>query len=106
MANNPEVHAIGEIWCVSLWEMRTLLVERYGFQEGQRQSLQLVVDGLKLTPVAPTFIDARDAILLADRVNNNGANQCLIWKAFAASRAEPFRRSPLPCRRGRSSPMG
>jgi uncharacterized protein (TIGR03437 family) len=83
IANNTEVHAIGEIWCLMLWEMRTLLVERYGFQEGQRQSLQLVVDGMKLTPVAPTLIDARDAILLADRVNNNGANQCLIWKAFA-----------------------
>jgi uncharacterized protein (TIGR03437 family) len=83
VANNTEVHAIGEIWCAALWEMRNLLVERYGFQDGQRQSLQMVVDGLKLTPLAPTFIDARDAILLADRVNNNGANQCLIWKAFA-----------------------
>ena len=49
----------------------------------QRQSLQLVVDGLKLTPNAPTFLDARNAIIVADRVNNGGANQCLIWQAFA-----------------------
>lgn len=83
IADNTESHAIGEIWCAMLWEMRALLVERYGFQEGQRQSVQLVVDGMKLTPSAPTLADARDAILLADRVNNNGANQCLIWKAFA-----------------------
>jgi uncharacterized protein (TIGR03437 family) len=79
----PLVHGIGEIWCSMLWEMRTLLIKQYGFREGQRQSIQLVVDGLKLTPLAPTFLDARDAILLADRINNNGANQCLIGKAFA-----------------------
>jgi uncharacterized protein (TIGR03437 family) len=78
-----EVHAAGEIWCNMLWEMRALLIGRYGFSEGQRQSIQLVIDGLKLTPTFPSFIDARDAILLADRVNNQGANQCLIWQAFA-----------------------
>lgn len=83
IAINPEVHRIGEIWCSALWEMRALLIKKYGFNEGQRQSIQLVVDGLKLTPNAPTFLDARDAILLADRVNNNGANQCLLWQAFA-----------------------
>jgi uncharacterized protein (TIGR03437 family) len=78
-----EVHAGGEIWCSMLWEMRALLIERYGFHEGQRQTIQLVVDGLKMTPTSPSFIDARDAIMLADRVNNQGANQCLIWQAFA-----------------------
>jgi uncharacterized protein (TIGR03437 family) len=77
------VHDAGEIWCTTLWEMRALLIKQHGFREGQRQSLQLVVDGLKLTPSSPTFIDARDAILLADRVNNRGANQCQLWKAFA-----------------------
>ncbi len=77
------VHRIGEIWCLTLWEMRAALIQRYGFAEGQRQSIQLVVDGLKLTPNAPGLIEARDAILLADRVNNNGANQCLMWQAFA-----------------------
>ena len=80
---SSSVHATGEIWCSALWEMRALLIQKYGFREGQRQSIQLVVDGLKLTPPDPTFLDARDAILLADRVNNNGANQCLMWQAFA-----------------------
>jgi uncharacterized protein (TIGR03437 family) len=83
ITENTESHAVGEVWCSLLWEMRRLLVERYGFVEGQKQSLQLVVDGLKLTPPAPTFLDARDAILLADRINNGGTNQCLIGKAFA-----------------------
>lgn len=83
VALRVQVHAIGEIWCNGLWEMRAQLIQRYGFKEGQRQSLQLVVDGMKLTPRAPSLIDARNGILLADRVNNNGANQCLIWGAFA-----------------------
>jgi Fungalysin metallopeptidase (M36)/IPT/TIG domain/Kelch motif len=83
LGDMQEVHAGGEIWCSMLWEMRALLIGRYGFREGQQQSIQLVIDGLKMTPTFPTFIDARDAILLADRVNNQGANQCLIWQAFA-----------------------
>jgi uncharacterized protein (TIGR03437 family) len=83
VALRNQVHALGEIWCNTLLEMRALLIQRYGFQEGQRQSIQLVVDGLKLTPRAPTFIDARNAILLADRVNNRSANQCLLWQAFS-----------------------
>ncbi|MFN0122633.1 MAG: M36 family metallopeptidase [Blastocatellia bacterium] len=80
---SSSVHAAGEIWCVTLWEMRAALLRKYGFQAGTRQTLQLVVDGMKLTPLDPAFTDARDAILLADRVNNNGANQCLLWESFA-----------------------
>jgi uncharacterized protein (TIGR03437 family) len=83
IALSTQVHRVGEIWCNTLWEMRALLIKQLGFTEGQRQSLQLVVDGLKLSPGSPSFLDARDAILLADRVNNNGANQCLLWQAFA-----------------------
>ncbi len=80
---NPLPHPVGEIWCATLWDLRALLIKQYGFQEGQRQSIQLVIDGMKLTPIEPSFLEARDAILLADRVNNNGANQCLLWQAFA-----------------------
>jgi hypothetical protein len=45
--------------------------------------MQLVIDGLKLTPCNPGFVDGRDAILLADQINNGGANQAYIWAAFA-----------------------
>jgi len=83
IALNTQVHRVGEIWCLSLWEMRAALIKKHGYAEGQRQSIQLVVDGMKLSPGNPTFIEARDAILLADRTNNNGANQCLLWQAFA-----------------------
>lgn len=83
-------HAIGEIWCATLWDMYWNLVETHGFDSdlytgngGNNIALQLVIDGLKLQNCSPTFLDARDAILLADQVNNNSANHCLIWKAFA-----------------------
>ena len=81
---SPSVHAAGEIWCVALWDMRARLIGQYGFTEGQRLSLQLVVDGLKLTPPEPDFLEAREAILLADRAVNRGANQRLLWQAFAS----------------------
>src|SRR5262245_9373492 len=82
IARSAEVHDVGEIWCNTLLEMRAQLIRKHGFQEGQRQSIQLVVDGLKLAPANPTFLDARNAIMLADKLNNGGANQCAIWEAF------------------------
>src|SRR4029450_2289079 len=45
--------------------------------------MQLVIDGLKLQPCNPGFVDGRDAILLADQMNYGGQHQCAIWKAFA-----------------------
>ncbi|HXG64505.1 MAG TPA: M36 family metallopeptidase, partial [Blastocatellia bacterium] len=79
----PEVHAQGEVWCNMLWEMRQELIARYGFEAGRATAERLVIDGLKMTPIAPLFTDARDAILLADRATNGGANQDLIWRVFA-----------------------
>ncbi|HEX8090253.1 MAG TPA: M36 family metallopeptidase, partial [Blastocatellia bacterium] len=80
---NTEVHAQGTVWCSILWDMRQALIERYGFDAGRQTAERLVVGGLKVTPLAPTFIDARNAILVADRAINGGANQDLIWRAFA-----------------------
>ncbi|MEZ6089917.1 MAG: M36 family metallopeptidase [Pirellulaceae bacterium] len=50
---------------------------------GNNLALQLVMDGLKLQPANPTMIDARDAILLADQINNDSRNHRAIWTAFA-----------------------
>ncbi len=97
IAKSTEVHNVGEIWCNTLLEMRALLIRKLGYQEGQRQSLQLVVDGLKLTAAAPTFVDARNGILLADKVNNGGANQCTLWQAFS-KRGMGFSASTLDAR--------
>jgi extracellular elastinolytic metalloproteinase len=83
-------HGVGSVWAVTLWEMYWNLIDAYGFDPnfytgsgGNNLALQLVMDGLKLQPCNPTFVEARDAILTADLVNNGGVNQCLIWEAFA-----------------------
>ena len=77
-----EVHHQGEVWAAMLWEVRANLIHKYGFSANQLM-LQLVTDGLKLTPPTPTYVEARDAILLADQINNGGANVNEIWRGFA-----------------------
>jgi extracellular elastinolytic metalloproteinase len=86
------VHAIGTIWATILYEVYWNLVDKHGFtpfwfdatqQKGNIMTMQLVIGGLALQPCNPTFLTARDAILAADRTYYGGANQCLIWKAFA-----------------------
>ncbi len=83
-------HGVGFVWCTMLWDMTWAFIDQYGFDPniytgtgGNNIALQLVMDGMKLQPCDPGFVDGRDAILQADMINNNGANQCLIWEAFA-----------------------
>jgi hypothetical protein len=78
-----EVHSQGEVWCMMLWEMRANLIRKHGPEAGNNLALQLVTDGLKLSPPNPNFVQARDAILLADRMWSGGANASEIWSAFA-----------------------
>ncbi len=87
---NTEVHYVGFVWCSVLYDMYLDLLDKYGFDEnmytgkgGNNKALQIVVEGLKLQPCSPGFLDARDAIILADSILNGGANKLLIWKAFA-----------------------
>jgi len=84
------VHAIGEIWCNALWDMSWLLIDQFGFSDdptngsaGNNIAIRLVMEGMKLQPCGPGFLDSRDAILLADAVLYNNAHRCLIWQAFA-----------------------
>jgi hypothetical protein len=42
-----------------------------------------MMDGLKLQPCSPGFVDGRNAILQADSIDFGGADACLIWNAFA-----------------------
>jgi hypothetical protein len=44
----------------------------------------LMMRGMQLSPCNPTFVDSRDAILLADRERFGGENQAIIWRAFAS----------------------
>ncbi len=77
-----ERHNAGEAWCMALMECRAEFMERYGFGGNQRM-LQLVIDGMMLSPSSPTFLDARDAILSADWTDNAGDNLDVLWAAFA-----------------------
>ncbi|HWN93701.1 MAG TPA: M36 family metallopeptidase [Methylomirabilota bacterium] len=81
--NAAEVHNQGEVWCVALWEARANLINKHGFTIGSQLILQLVTDGMNLSPADPNFLQARDAIILADLVNNGGANRNELWAAFA-----------------------
>ena len=83
-------HGVGSVWCSMLYDMYWNLIDKYGYDSnlytgkgGNNRALQLVIDGLKLQPCNPGFIDARDAILAADKMNNNGADSALIWSTFA-----------------------
>ncbi len=78
-----EIHNQGEIWCAALWEARANLIAQYNFATGNQLILQLVTDGMNLTPANPTFTQARDAVLQADLVDTGGANQRVLWLAFA-----------------------
>jgi hypothetical protein len=78
-----EVHNQGEVWCVALWEARANLVRKHGWTVGNELVLQLLTDAMKLSPANPNFIEARDAILEADRVNHQEANYAELWDAFA-----------------------
>ncbi|HET8547872.1 MAG TPA: M36 family metallopeptidase, partial [Bryobacteraceae bacterium] len=79
----PEVHWEATIWTEALWEMRANLIRQFGEREGRRRLRLLVIDGMKLSVPSPTMVDARDAILLADRVDFKGESQTQIWVAFA-----------------------
>ncbi len=82
-ASADEVHAQGEVWCAMLWEVRANLIKKYGGASGNALALQLITDGLKLSPPTPNLIQGRDAILLADRIYSGGDNAAEIWGAFA-----------------------
>jgi uncharacterized repeat protein (TIGR01451 family) len=78
-----EVHNMGEVWCVTLWEMRAKLITKYGYSVGNQLALQLVTDGMNLSVANPNFLQARDAILSADNVDNGNADLGELWTAFA-----------------------
>lgn len=75
-------HAIGEVWCSALWEVRANLLATHGFAANELVQ-QLVVDGMKLSVDNPNFLDARDAILQGDLVASGGSNLGDLWRGFA-----------------------
>ena len=97
-ATVPIPHGVGTVWASMIWDMTWELIADHGLNPdiygdwttgGNNLALQLVVDGLKLQPCLPGFVDGRDAILTADSILTgdgnlgSGGNQCAIWRAFA-----------------------
>ncbi|KAJ2996782.1 hypothetical protein NUW58_g863 [Xylaria curta] len=92
-----EVHDIGEIWATILYEVMWNLIDKHGLNtavkptfdsngvptDGKFLAQKLVVDAMALQPCNPNFVQARDAILDADRALTGGDNLCELWTAFA-----------------------
>jgi uncharacterized repeat protein (TIGR01451 family) len=83
-----EVHNAGEIWSLSLWEVRSRIIAdpagaNGDVPTGNQTMLQITTDAMKLTPLSPSFVDARDALIDADCAANNCANERSIWEGFA-----------------------
>jgi extracellular elastinolytic metalloproteinase len=101
----PQVHADGEIWTATNFDLRRALAAKYDAQypegdqalqeqcargqvpvdrcPGNRRWIQLVLDSFLLMPTNPSMVDARNAILAADTMRFGGANQAELWLAFA-----------------------
>ncbi|HEX6875548.1 MAG TPA: M36 family metallopeptidase, partial [Nocardioidaceae bacterium] len=109
-STGPEVHADGEIWNAVQYDVRNALVRRYDARfpsgnerlqlrcadgsstrsplparrcPGNRRWVQLMFDGFLLQQGATSMLDARDAMLAADKMRFDGANQRTLWTAFA-----------------------
>ncbi|RKS77452.1 fungalysin/thermolysin propeptide [Motilibacter peucedani] len=78
VTSGPEVHADGEIWAETLWQLRQAI----GPQD-YKVTEDLVTRAMELSPTDPSFLDERDAILLADQVRFGGAHVPTIWSVFA-----------------------
>lgn len=89
-------HGVGSVWAQMLWEVTWALIDEHGYDQdiynftgdvnqdaGNIQALALVTEGMKLQPCSPGFIDGRDAIFAADQALYGGANECILWDAFA-----------------------
>jgi hypothetical protein len=89
----PDEHRTGEVWCAALMMMTRLIrAALRNDADGYRLAWTMVVDGLKLTPANPSFLQARDAILLAvDHLRDQrrippATHQSVVkaaWQAFA-----------------------
>ena len=81
---NSEVHSTGEVWSVMLWECYVTLLRdtRFTFAQAQTRMKRYLVGGYKATPLMPTFVEARDAIL-AVAAANDMTDFAGFWAAFA-----------------------
>jgi extracellular elastinolytic metalloproteinase len=75
VVGGPEVHGDGEIWAQTLWDLRDRL--------GSRKAETLVTRAMELAAYNPSFLDMRNAILVADNAVYHGKDLTPIWRVFA-----------------------
>jgi hypothetical protein len=71
-----EVHADGEIWGQTIWQLRQAL--------GSNVTETIVTRGMELSPQNPSMLDMRNAILQADQLAFGGAHRSTVWSVFAS----------------------
>lgn len=92
VAGETAPHGVGTVWATMIWDMTWDLIDQHGYEPdlrnhtsgaGNVRALHYVNDGLVLTKCRPSFVDGRNAILLAELADGDDEDQCLIWRAFA-----------------------
>lgn len=80
-----ETHNLGEIWGLTLWEARSRVIAQHGgdVAAGNEAMLRVVTDALFLTPLDPSFTEARDALFDADCAANACEHEQALWEGFA-----------------------
>ena len=83
--DNAETHNAGEVWASMLWDAQVKLFTKPGATvDAARATMgRYLVAALKATPVLPTFIEARDALLAVVRAESPLVDFPLFQDAFA-----------------------
>ena len=92
VSSNPsEVHANGEIWAQTLWDLRIALTPA--------TARARITDGMRLSPtIDPSFLDMRNAIISADVVAG-GTNVDAIWTVFGGRGMAAAQEAQAPAQR-------
>jgi hypothetical protein len=88
IVGQPEVHADGEIWGQTLWQIHQQL--------GSATSERLITEAMELSPPNPPMLDQRNAVLQADEVAFGGSHQNTLCGASVTSFTPPDY-SPFGC---------
>jgi hypothetical protein len=104
-STGEQVHADGEIWSATNYDVRKALMKKYRTRfpaankklqrkcalgkkpvkqcPGNRRWIQIVFDAWLLMQSDVSMVDARDAYLAADKMRFKGKDQKVMWRAFA-----------------------
>ncbi|BDX04741.1 M36 family metallopeptidase [Planctobacterium marinum] len=61
--NGASPHGAGEMWAAVLWDVYVRLLNMYEFDVAEARMANYLVASYKATPIAPTYTEARDALL-------------------------------------------